>query len=152
MSPFLYRKLPKVNLSRSLGRELNTKCPLYQPYADAQCACACACACVCVCVCVCLKGRLAHGRVTVHACARACPCRLIQVDPEMQVGLCTWPLRALSLNQVAQDVHMDRQCISNIVMTALHRVQHEMSAVGSTMFDQVLFSLSFRFRRVVLQL
>ena len=107
---------------------------------------------VCVCVCVCLKGRLAHGRVTVHACARACPCRLIQVDPEMQVGLCTWPLRALSLNQVAQDVHMDRQCISNIVMTALHRVQHEMSAVGSTMFDQVLFSLSFRFRRVVLQL
>jgi hypothetical protein len=134
MSPFLYRKLPKVNLSRSLGRELNTKCPLYQPYADAQCACACACVCVCVCV------------------FEACPCRLIQVDPEMQVGLCTWPLRALSLNQVAQDVHMDRQCISNIVMTALHRVQHEMSAVGSTMFDQVLFSLSFRFRRVVLQL
>jgi len=28
----LYRKLPKVNLSRSLGRELNTRCPLYQPY------------------------------------------------------------------------------------------------------------------------
>ena len=63
------------------------------------------------------------------------PVVLKLVDPDKRIPLVTWPNRALSLTEVPNDVHTDRLCVSNVVLQALHRIQHELTAVGSTMFD-----------------
>jgi len=57
------------------------------------------------------------------------------VDVAKRITLDTWPYRALSLNDVPDDVNTDRKCVSNMMMIALHRIRHDLTAVGSTMFD-----------------
>jgi hypothetical protein len=57
------------------------------------------------------------------------------VDESRKVLLHSWPFRAMSLQDISDDVHKDRLCVSNLLMEGLHGVQLDLLAVGSTMFD-----------------
>lgn len=65
-----------------------------------------------------------HSRITLKL-----------VDERKSIPFQTWPYRSLSLKTVPDDVNLDRVCCTNLVRQVLHKIQHDLIAMGSTMFD-----------------
>ena len=45
------------------------------------------------------------------------------VDHSKRIPFAIWPFRAMSMQEVPDDVHKDKKCVANFLRQALHRIQ-----------------------------
>ena len=64
------------------------------------------------------------------------------VDDNKKIGLQSWPFRAISVNEIRNDVSSDRVCMSNLLIQGLHRIRQDLCVIGSTLFDPGVWTKS----------